>query len=813
MSFATTRTFGIRMEDPGGYVALLRFLVNAGLMTEEAARLAEAQIPNLQAGRSLIDWLKQRGTIQEEQLAAALAKGLHFPLVDLPAVALDPAVTALVPEELAMRHQVVPLRISGENLVLTMANPLDNGAIRAVEFATSKRVQVEVATQTGVRDALEHAYHFEEALQAYVKGLPEEADLPVTDQDQRVTDIRGLLRDTNLAPVVKLCNSILKEGLRARASDIHIETAAAGLRVRYRIDGVLEETLRLPKWVQDPLIARCKVLAKLDITERHIPQDGRIQIRHGQQTVDLHVSSLPTQFGEKLTMRVLDASNTPTGLDALELAPRDLKSIRRAIARTEGLILVTGPTGSGKTTTLYAMIAEISSPKRNIITIENRIEYRIDGLNQVEISEKHGLTFASALHSVLRQDPDVILVGEIRDAETAEIAVHASQTGHLVLSTLPTTDTVSTIGRLINLGIGPHLIASSLHLVIAQRLVRKVCAQCAEPYMPDAEALQTLQIAPAQGQFRRGRGCSACRKSGYSGRIGVFEVLRVTVPLAKLIENKAPESALRAQAGVDGMVLLSAQVTIRVSQGVTTAEEALRVVDVAAQAGRCPSCDRPVDEAFAVCPACGAALRSTCTTCRMPLHPEWQVCPYCAAPVKPTTAATPIPERRPQALVSPAPKAPAYQYRALVVDDQPDLRRLITFALERSGLPISARTAANGPDALEQAQHDPPDVILLDVMMPGMDGFEVCQRLRANVRTAFIPILMVTARDDAASRGQGFLVGTDDYITKPFAPHELLARVRRLLERTYGAVLPIPRAAGLEGTPRPDPSTPPRLLQ
>lgn len=797
------------MEDDGGNTALLRFLADAGLITNELAQQAEAQLPTLYGGRSLIDWLKQRGAIQEAQLAEGLAKGLHLPFVDLPAVALDPAVTALLREELATQRQVVPLRVQGEGLVLAMANPLDRDAIRAVEFATSKHVQVEVATQTGIRDALEHAYHFEEALQAYVKGLPEEGDLPLAEQDQGATDIHGLTRDINLAPVVKLCNSILKDGLRARASDIHIETAAAGLRVRYRIDGVLEETLRLPKWVQDPLIARCKLLAKLDISERRIPQDGRIQVRHGQQTVDLRVFSLPTQFGEKVSMRVLDSSKAPTSLDRLDLSARELKSIRRAIARPEGLILVTGPTGSGKTTTLYAMIAEISSPKHNIITIENPIEYRIDGLNQVEINEKHGLTFASVLRSIMHQDPDVILVGEIRDAETAEIAVHASQSGHLVLSTLHTNDTVSTIGRLTNLGIGPHLLASALHLVLAQRLVRKVCTQCAEPYVPEPDVLQALQIDATGKQFRRGRGCSACRKSGYAGRIGIFEVLRITTPMAKLIANQAPESALRAQATLDGMMLLSAHVAARVCEGLTTAEEALRVVDLAGQAGWCPSCDRPIDQAFAVCPLCGAVLRRSCVSCRMPLHHEWQVCPYCATPIKPVAGVTPPPpQARPQAPTGPVPGAPAYQYRALVVDDQPDLRRLITIALERSGLPISVRTAGSGPEALEQAQNDPPDVILLDVMMPGMDGFEVCARLRAHVRTAFIPILMVTARDDAASRGKGFLVGTDDYITKPFAPHDLLARVRRLLERTYGAALPIPRAAGLESGPESD--RPPR---
>jgi type IV pilus assembly protein PilB len=775
--------------------ALLRFLVRRNLLTPDVAQSISADLSTQPAGLSVIDCLVRKGVTTEQQIAATLAEGLQLPFVDLATVAWDPAVTALVREELASNHQIVPLRVREETLVVATANPLDRAALRAVEFATGKHVQPEVATRTAIRDALQHAYHLDESLNDYLKGIPE-GDQPITQMaDAATTDIQSLMRDTNLAPVVKLFNSVLVEALRTRCSDIHIEATPSGVRVRYRVDGLLEESLRLPKWVQEPLIARCKVLAKLDITERRVPQDGRFRISYRDSTVELRLSSLPTQHGEKVTLRVLDPRSAPTSLERFTFDATDLKRIRHAITRPEGMILVTGPTGSGKTTTLYGMLAEVVSPTRNIVTIENPIEYQIGGVNQVEINEKQGLTFAGTLRSILRQDPDVILVGEIRDAETAEIAVRASQTGHLVLSTLHTNDAVATITRLSDLGIAPYMLASSLHLVIAQRLVRRVCAQCAEPYEPDADLLRALQLDAADNVYRRGRGCTACRKLGFAGRMGVFEVVSVTPDLAKLIETRAPESALRAQARADGTRSLAEHAAERVRAGLVTPEEVLRVVDVSAPI-HCPGCDRTVEHTFSVCPHCATVLRRNCGGCGMRLEQEWQTCPYCGTGSA-RAAAPPLPAAQrsvtaPVAAVPAPPADPSRQYRVLIVDDDLDMRRMTAMVLKRSGLPLSTATATDGLDALEQAQAEPPDLILLDIMMPGLDGFEVCRRLRAHVRTAFVPILMVTARHDAESRVQGFLVGTDDYIGKPFFNAELAARVRRLLERTYGVILPAP---------------------
>jgi type IV pilus assembly protein PilB len=776
-----------------GNAALLRYLARTGLISNDIAQTAEAELAGQKNNATAIDWLQRNAGVEENDVAQWLAKSLRLPFVNLAEVALDQAVTGLLREELAGRFQVVPLRLQGSSLIVAMANPLDRGALRDIEFATGKRVQLEVATQTAVRDALQHAYHLDDALNQYLRGVPDGGDIPVAElKDEPTTDLRTLMRESTLPPVVKLLNLILVEGMRTGASDIHIEASGAAVRVRYRIDGILEESLRLPKWIQDPLTARCKVLAKLDITERRVPQDGRIHVRFQETTLDLRVSSLPTQFGEKVTMRLLDPSRAPKGLDVLQLPPRDLKLIRQAIARPEGMILVTGPTGSGKTTTLYAMIAEIISPTRNIVTIENPIEYQISGVNQVEINEKQGLTFAQTLRSILRQDPDVILVGEIRDAETAQIALRAAQTGHLVLTTLHTNDAVATISRLLDLEIEPYMLASALNLIVAQRLVRRICEPCADSHEPDAEALRTLQIDATAHSFRRGRGCPACRKTGWAGRIGVFEVMPITAQLAKHIETKAGESTLRLQARTDGTVFLAEHAAARVCGGLTTTEEVLRVVDIAAEAPRCPACDRVVEESFAVCPHCATMLQCNCSSCNMRLQKEWQICPYCGSPAK--RAAAPVTEPPPMAApaagAAPRPSGEKRSYRALVVDDHEDMRRLIRFTLEHSELPLAMLSASGGAEALEIAQAEPPDLILLDLMMPGMDGFQVCEQLRANVRTAFIPILMLTARDDPGSRARGFLAGTDDYVSKPFARAELLARVRRLLERTYGTILP-----------------------
>jgi type IV pilus assembly protein PilB len=442
------------------------------------------------------------------------------------------------------------------------------------------------------------------------------------------------------------------------------------------------------------------------------------------------------------------------------------------------MILVTGPTGSGKSSTLYAFLNRLRSPKLNIITVENPIEYELGGVNQVQINEKAGLTFAGTLRSILRQDPNVIMLGEIRDEETAKIAFRASMTGHLVLSTLHTNDAPSSITRLFDLGVEPFLVGSSLLGIIAQRLVRRNCQKCLETYQPLPEMIKKLGPEGASFEFYRGKGCDKCKNTGFSGRIAVFEVMPINAKIKELIAGRASEGTILKAALESGMSLLLDDAKAKIRSGITTAEEVLRCIHIEEKLTEfCPDCNNSVDIDFSVCPFCNKSLKSLCPSCGQDLKPEWSKCPYC----RKEPEMEPVKEKRPavQPRVMENPKI-------LLVDDEDDIRKIIKFSLKR--LPVSAQImeASNGFEAIGKVEVERPDMIILDIMMPEMDGFEVCKRLRENVSTAFIPIMMLTAKGDTESKTRGFTVGTDDYVTKPFDPTELNARVMRLLRRTYG---------------------------
>ncbi|MEA2625013.1 MAG: type pilus assembly protein PilB [Candidatus Binatota bacterium] len=800
--------------------SLLSFLVRTGkLDREQAARVDQlAQSKDL----SVAEAVAQLGLLAEEQLAKALAVELRLPLLNLATIPFDDAATKMVKESSAVRFQMVPVRAEGQTILLAMVNPFDHEAIKHVAFTTGRRVLQAVAPRAQILEAIQHLYKFDTSLRSLLAEIPDSANVTVirepTPEDQ--ADLRQLANKAEQPPIVKIVNLVLADALKYQASDVHIEPGPNIVNVRFRINGVLEDTLQLPKWVQGPVIARLKVMAKLDITERRVPQDGRLRVNAKDRMVDLRVSSLPTSYGEKIVMRVLDPTAALRKLEGIGFAPRDIEILRAAIAKPEGMVLVTGPTGSGKTTTLYSVIQEIMSPEVNIVTIENPIEYEMKGVSQVEVNEKQGLTFAGALRSILRQDPDVILVGEIRDRETAEVAFHAAQTGHLVLSTLHTNDTAATITRLLDLGMEPFLVASSLSAVVAQRLVRTNCPMCSEAGEVDEESARQLALTNRDG-LKRGKGCPNCRNSGFAGRTGVYEVLPITKAIQQLIESRAPESAIRLTARQEGGTSLIEDARRKVESGVTTADEVLRNVQVEFRGATCPGCAEPVEESFSVCPFCMHQLKVTCT-CGQSLKKEWKSCPYCGAGRTPTaapapaiaaapaltaaeTAAAPAPPRTPAAsptLTSVPRTAPPssstavsrevppmgeiQKPRILIVDDNEDLRSIVRLTLERGPVPMDVDEASNGFEALGKVQAQRPHAIILDLMMPGMDGFEVCKRIRSDLQTAFIPILMLTAREDAESKSQGFLAGTDDYVTKPFNRPELLARVRRLLERTYG---------------------------
>jgi len=761
---------------------LLGYLVRVGKLTQAESDAAKAACQS--AATSALEFLAAEGRVSENEIAQAVAQGLGLPLLELASPQVDEWVAGLIEESVAQRFALVAVGADDETLTLVMANPFDQEAIKFVEFATSRRVRRAVAPRSEILRVIARVHGHASTLASVLADVPETRSLEIVS-GPKVThevDADRLAHEAEQAPIIKMVNLILVDALAARASDIHVEPGPNVVTVRYRIDGLLVDAHSLPKWVQNPLTARIKIMAKADITERRTPQDGSFTIRHADRLVDVRVSVLPTTDGEKFVLRLLDPTMAPRELDQLGLAMHDLERIRTLLCRPEGMILVTGPTGSGKSSTLSAMIQAIYTPQRNIVTIENPVEFKLPGVSQVEINEKQGLTFATVLRSVLRQDPDVIMVGEIRDRETAEIAFRASQTGHLVLSTLHTNDTSSTITRLIDIGIEPYLISSSLIAVIAQRLVRKLCDRCAEP-----ASIEAPRLAARHRALREGRGCPSCHGTGYSGRTGCYEVLEITKGIQRLIETRASEDQLRMVAEEEGMVALRQNALAKVEAGVTASDEATRVIQIETHAPQCPQCRNPVEDHFLNCPYCRYALRTACAGCGKVLKKGWTSCPYCntASDAEKAVAATEAPADAAPLPSDGAGAAVAEKPRILIVDDYADVRMLVRVALQGGGEPMDIYEAEGGTEALAIVEKERPHLVILDLMMPTMDGFEVCRRLRANLKTAFIPILMLTALADTQSKSLGFLAGTDDYLVKPFENAELRSRVGWLLARSY----------------------------
>jgi len=735
-----------------------------------------------------------RGTIQasEESLAEDLAKRLRLPFVKLGAISIDQEVLRLIPQGLARKHGCIAYKRSSgtatKAIMVAMANPNDIAAQQELAFATGSTILPAVATSTEIADAIAREYSSDQWVQDFL-SLVDEGHMQILTDEEAPTDIRSATGA--IAPVVKLLNLIIQQGIREQASDIHIEPTHNHLQVRGRVQGLLKEFLHVPKWLQEPVISRLKILSNLDITDRRRPQDGRIKVIYEGNEIDLRVSTLPTQHGEKAVLRILGTGTVPS-TQALGLGREEIEILKRATDQPQGMILVTGPTGSGKTTTLYSVMNEKRAPSINIVTVEDPIEIQLPGINQVQVNTKAGLTFASSLRSILRQDPDVILVGEIRDLETAEIAIHASQTGHLVLSTLHTNSTVATITRLLDLGIDPYLASTSLNLIMAQRLVRELCEHCKEQYQPAPNDLERLHLGNFTDPIYRSKGCSKCDQTGYKGRIGLYEVLRITPAIRALIASKANEAELRKGASEGGTIPLIESAIQKIKNGQTSIEEVLRVVQVDEEdVPRCPSCRAIVETKFASCPYCHFALRRNCSSCSIELKPEWTMCPYCSTPAgdaprppKMLDVSEPATSNLDSSQVHAELTQP--QPRILIVDDDPVMREMLLGSLSLLETHPEVREAVNGALGLESALEWKPDLVITDVDMPLMNGFELCKGLRSDVSTAFTPILMLTVNRDELNRTKGYMVGTDDYMGKPFSVPELNLRVSRLLRRTYG---------------------------
>ena len=522
--------------------------------------------------------------ITEDSLVSFLSKQYAMPAITVAQVDPDPDVLKLVPEQIAKKHSVLPIKRIGNVLTLAMADPTNVFALDDVGFMTGLQIQPVVASEAAIRKAFERLYETGGSVNDMMSELEEaDSDVEVVEEGETAfskADVFDLKESADEAPVVRLINMILTDAIRRGASDIHLEPYEKVFRVRFRIDGVLHEIMTPPKRLEAALTSRVKIMATMDIAERRLPQDGRIKLRYHQREIDFRVSTLPTIFGEKTVMRILDKEALQLDLGALGFDPWSLEQFTKAINSPYGMILITGPTGSGKTTTLYSAIHTINSPDINIMTAEDPVEYNLKGVNQVQVNDEIGRTFAACLRSFLRQDPDVILVGETRDLETAQIGIRAALTGHLVLSTLHTNDCPSTPARLLDMGIPPFLVSSSLQLILAQRLGRKICKDCKEPYEASEESLAPYGHVP-QGlgtvNFYKGKGCQTCNFTGMKGRVAIYEVMPVTTELRDLMLRNATTAEIRDTACSQGMKTLRQNALQKVVDGVTTVEEVLRV--------------------------------------------------------------------------------------------------------------------------------------------------------------------------------------------------------------------------------------------
>lgn len=543
-------------------------LIESGFLT--AAELAEALSVQKESGKRLGEVITEMGLMSEFDILRAVSSQYSYPIIDLSSIDVDNKALALLSEKFCTENTVVPIGFDDEKLVVAIDDPLNILVQDELQFRTGYEIVLMLATRSGILDTIKAAYGRTSANEA-AKELGEDlASDDLSDLSDEVAEA------VNSAPVVKLVNSMIEFAIRAGSSDIHIEPMEDRIRVRIRIDGVMQEIMSNPVSAKDAITTRIKILGGMNIAEKRIPQDGRIQTEINGQPIDMRVSILPTIWGEKTVIRILAKNDGNLNRRYLGISDHNNALIDKIIKVPQGICLISGPTGSGKTTTLYTLLAEKNDPQTNIITVEDPVEIRIPGLNQVQVNAKAGMTFASGLRSILRQDPDIILVGEIRDGETAEIAMRAAITGHLVFSTIHTNDAVSSINRLIDMGLEPYMVSSALVGVVAQRLVRRICTNCRKAYEPDEETIEKYHLEPGQKLYK-GEGCPDCNESGYKGRIAIHEVVVITKGMKVLLEKRAPEEEMRQFAISEGTQMLIDSAMALALEGISTVEEMNRV--------------------------------------------------------------------------------------------------------------------------------------------------------------------------------------------------------------------------------------------
>lgn len=746
-------------------------LVERGVVTEEQLDDAlSAQLEPGKARRRLGRIVVDKGYATERQVAETLADLLGLALVDLGRIAADAEAARLLPRAVAERSRVLVLAKSGSTVRIAASDPTNVVALDDVRAYTgAATLDVVVATDSQIRDHLTRAW----SLGADSPGL---ADI-VQDTEWSAPEDADPIAAADQAPTVRLVNTILADAVRAGASDIHIEPQRDGVRVRYRVDGMLRDVMTVPRAARGPLVSRVKIVSGLDIAERRVPQDGRARLVVDGAPVDSRVSTMPTVHGEKIVIRLLASAETVTPLAHLGLDPGQLDTVLAGVLATRGLVLITGPTGSGKTSTLYSLISHIATPDRNVVTLEDPVEIQLTGITQVQTNERTGLTFSRGLRSILRQDPDVILVGEVRDIETAELALQASLTGHQVLTTLHTNDAVGALTRLVDMGAEPFLVASSLTLVVAQRLVRRPCDDCAAPYTPSPQVLAHLGLTDADlkgASPRRGKGCTECGGTGYRGRTGIFEVLPVTAGLRAVLLRSPSEGAIAAAARSAGMTTLRASGLAKARKGETTFEEVLRVTQLDVAGGRsCPTCGRALADDMVACPWCETPVdRGHCSSCARPLDADWRICPWCRTPAPTPEIADSAGVLRPRVLI--------------VASSDGDTRALVRDSLDGAADVDEADTADAALAATSDTDYD---AVLVDAHLTDLTGVELLRLLRNSPHTAKLPLMLVQREGGKASSNRQTAsaarkAGADDVLLLPVEPFELEERVLDLAGRS-----------------------------
>ena len=699
---------------------------------------------NLAVEQSLSLWetAVQRKLIPDDQLLGAVASRFRLPVADLSRI--DPKVREEVPESLVRKFNIIPIRITDTILEVATANPFDMDAEKMLAFATGREVRMLIGSPALIRAKLDELYQKEDVVSKLLGGMSEDPEVTELKEEE---DVEVSAEEAAQRPIIRLVDTMLADGVASRASDIHVEPVDGGVAVRYRIDGVLRQVMKIPRAAGLPLISRIKIMGGMDIADRLRPQDGRARVAVAGSPVDLRISSLPAALGEKVVIRILNTRATILSLDTLGFDQEERDTLERLLRSKEGIVLVTGPTGSGKTTSLYAALRTVQSEGVNIVTVEDPVEYRLgSNIVQVQVNEKAGLTFASALRSILRQDPDVVLIGEIRDQETAQIAVQAALTGHLVLSTLHTNDAPNSVTRLLDMGMEAYKIASAVRGIVAQRLLRRLCPVCKEVADTAVPHVLRRHIPDGTALFRPA-GCKECAGTGYRGRFAITEILTMSPELESLIGSGVTADRVAQVGRQQGMRTLFESGLRHLLLGHTSVEELLRVTDA-------PSEERP-----------RAAAESP-------------------AAAEPVVAAHRVPgsdfgfellEELPPA------ESAANCGKILLVEDEEPLRRVMKDLLEREGYQVVE--AADGVNALEQVDRHAPDLILLDLNLPGLDGYEVLSQLRSRPITAGVPVIVLTAKGDEDNEVRVLRLGANDFLTKPFRARALAARLEAVMNR------------------------------